>query len=363
MNSGPPFGIRVEIGSYLFESEMVTIEVWDEAFEFSGNDQYLVFGKGIQTDGPPLPALLDVGPSLSWWLREAVDNPFSSTELLLDPPPLDAFSSNIFRIQLDSSRSGSPIPFVNIVGQVTSIVPEPSTLLDQFLCYKAKEKSGTQKFQPVSVTLEDQFGFAVGTVEQPEALCNPVDKNGEGINDPTAHLTCYKVTLDPGTPKLPEIVVETEDQFGQLTLQLGAKPKKSMKGNFVKGLPTLCVPSEKSGEPSNLNVDHFQLYEAKEKSGTPKFQPVLVDLEDQFGILLGVKVEKPERLGTPTDKNSEGILDEESHLTCYKVKRASRAPKLPKRVVEADDQFGHLTLDVGLKPKTLCVPSSKTVIE
>jgi hypothetical protein len=97
--------------------------------------------------------------------------------------------------------------------------------------------------------------------------------------------------------------------------------------------------------------------------GTPKFQPLLVDLEDSFGILQDVKVKKPERLGTPTDKNNEGIINEESHLTCYKVKRASGAPNLPKRVVEADDQFGHLTLEVGSKPKTLCVPSSVTVIE
>ena len=93
MNSGPPLGIRVEIGSYLFESEIVTIDVFDEYFGFLGNDQYVVFGRGIQTGGPPLPAIID-DRSLAWWLREAVDNPFSSIELLLDPPPLGAFSHN-----------------------------------------------------------------------------------------------------------------------------------------------------------------------------------------------------------------------------------------------------------------------------
>jgi hypothetical protein len=112
--------------------------------------------------------------------------------------------------------------------------------------------------------------------------------------------------------------------------------------------------------PSALGVDHFQLYEAKVKSGTPKFQKVNVDLFDQFGIYLDAKVEKPKRLGTPTDKNGEGILDAVSHLNCYKLKDVA---KIPKRVVETADQFGELTLKIGSKPQELCVPSLKTVIE
>lgn len=131
----------------------------------------------------------------------------------------------------------------------------------------------------------------------------------------------------------------------------------------AKTAATLCVPSEKDGVASDLNVDHFQLYSVKEEPGAPNFEPLEVDLEDQFESFLDVTVEKPAFLGTPTDKNGEGVFDPLSHLTCYKVALAPGTPKLPPIVVETDDQFGHLTLKVGSKPKTLCVPSSKTVIE
>ncbi len=120
--------------------------------------------------------------------------------------------------------------------------------------------------------------------------------------------------------------------------------------------------SRKKALPSSLDLDHFQLYGAKEVPGTPKFQPLSVNLVDQFGAFPDVEVQKPERLGTPTDKNGEGVLDGESHLTCYKVKLPPGTPKLPNRVVETDDQFGQLTLKVSSKPKMLCVPSLKTVL-
>ncbi len=69
-----------------------------------------------------------------------------------------------------------------------SLIPEIfGTDLDHFKCYKAKSR-----FPNKVVELVDQFGPATVIVQRPERLCNPVDKNGEGINDPTAHLTCYK---------------------------------------------------------------------------------------------------------------------------------------------------------------------------
>jgi hypothetical protein len=246
----------------------------------------------------------------------------------------------------DSAEQGFGSYTITLAGNTGTVGGGP----DHFLCYKAKEKSGTPKFQKVIVDLEDQFGLFLDVeVEKPKMFCNPVDKNDEGINDPTAHLTCYKVKRG-SEPKLPKRVVQTDDQFGELTLKIGSKPK------------TLCVPSEKDGVASELRLDHFQWYKAKEKSGTPKFEKLNVDLEDQFGTFLDMEVEKPEHLGTPTDKNGEGILNEESYLTCYKVKQASGTPKLPKRVVSTLDQFGELTLKLGSKPKTLCVPSTKTLI-
>ena len=59
-------------------------------------------------------------------------------------------------------------------------------------------------------------------------LCNPVDKNGEGINDPDNHLMCYEIK-----DKFKQKNIHTHDQFGPETLD-------------TKKIKELCVPSEKS---------------------------------------------------------------------------------------------------------------------
>ncbi|MFQ5677742.1 MAG: LamG domain-containing protein, partial [bacterium] len=96
-------------------------------------------------------------------------------------------------------------------------------LLDHFKCYRVRGKS-----QNISVDLEDQFGIESEVpVRKPKLFCNPVDKNGEGVFDPSAHLTCYTVR---GKKKKGDVVID--NQFGTQTLHLG-RPK------------LLCVPSEK----------------------------------------------------------------------------------------------------------------------
>ncbi len=98
-----------------------------------------------------------------------------------------------------------------------------STSLDHFKCYEIEAPSLDQ-----DVTLEDQFGAEDTKVRRLVSLCNPVDKNGEGINDPTAHLACYKIDGELGKQE-----VFVENQFGAQTVTL-AKPE------------TLCVPSSKT---------------------------------------------------------------------------------------------------------------------
>jgi hypothetical protein len=98
-----------------------------------------------------------------------------------------------------------------------------ATGLDHFKCYEAKGDSLN-----VAVDLQDQFEVEAGVrVKKPVFFCNPVDKNGEGIRNPTAHLTCYKI--DDGGK---ERAVVVENQFGRQTLK-------------VKKPTLLCVPSEK----------------------------------------------------------------------------------------------------------------------
>jgi len=186
-------------------------------------------------------------------------------------------------------------------------------------------------------------------ISKTEQFCNAVDKNGEGIIDPAAHLTCYKVRRPKSSIK-PQVI--STDQFGELEL------------NVQRRMTQLCVPSQEIGEPSASalrltsvpSLDHFELYKTKTTPGTPKFERIEVNLVDQF-LEDAVELKKPVRLGVPTDKDGEGIINPLAHLTCYSL----RAPKFEKRDVEVVNQFGQFRLTVK-KPNMLCVPSNMQVI-
>lgn len=103
--------------------------------------------------------------------------------------------------------------------------------LNHFKCYKVRGKGFTAR----SVTLTDQFETRTTTIVKPLLLCNPVDKNGEGVPQPASHLTCYKIKDAPGfAPRS----VMVEDQFTDQDLQ-------AIQGSCRKAA-LLCVPSEKN---------------------------------------------------------------------------------------------------------------------
>lgn len=99
--------------------------------------------------------------------------------------------------------------------------------VDHFKCYDVVKKGPTPKRQ---VTLVDQFEAENAMVMEPVALCTPVDKNGEGINDPDTHLTCYKIKQREPFAKRDVVV---QNQFGDEQALTVVRPR------------TLCVPSLK----------------------------------------------------------------------------------------------------------------------
>jgi hypothetical protein len=105
--------------------------------------------------------------------------------------------------------------------------------LDHYQCYKVRDTKVPAKFlkRKGLDQLNDQFGLSVVDVVKIQFLCNPVDKNGEGINDPNAHLVCYKTAKGQKFLK-PRPVVEVSTQF-QLNR---VEPIKAQ---------LLCVPSTK----------------------------------------------------------------------------------------------------------------------
>jgi uncharacterized repeat protein (TIGR01451 family) len=228
----------------------------------------------------------------------------------------------------------------------------PPTELDHFKCYKTRQV-GT-KFDPRQVVLTDQFNTERVNVLRPEAFCAPADKDGSGINDPSAHLACYKIGDVRGDefPKFKKERVEVTDQFGTHSL-------------LLKKIRSLCLPSSKApvgevpGSPPT-GLDHFKCYKTRQV-GT-KFDPRRVVLTDQFNTER-VNVVRPEAFCAPADKDGSGINDPSAHLACYKIRdvRGDEFPKFERRRVEVGDQFGTHTLLLK-KTRTLCLPSSKTVL-
>jgi uncharacterized repeat protein (TIGR01451 family) len=228
----------------------------------------------------------------------------------------------------------------------------PPTALDHFKCYKTRQV-GT-KFDPRRVVLTDQFTTERVNVVRPEAFCNPVDKDGSGINDPSAHLACYKIHDVRGDefPKFKKERVDVTDQFGTHRL-------------LLKKTRSLCLPASKApfgevpGAPPT-GLDHFKCYKTRQV-GT-KFDPRQVLLTDQF-TTERVNVVRPEAFCAPVDKDGSGINDPSAHLACYKIRdvRGDEFPKFERRRLEVGDQFGTHTLLLK-KTRTLCLPSSKTVL-
>ena len=107
--------------------------------------------------------------------------------------------------------------------------------VDHFLCYRVKRSRHTDRFQRKQVSVTDQFNNVEPKsfdVKQPTRLCTPVDKNGEGMKNPYAHMMCYSVKRARGEPRHERIKgLWVNDQFG--AIQVDTRKEKE-----------LCVPSE-----------------------------------------------------------------------------------------------------------------------
>jgi len=225
---------------------------------------------------------------------------------------------------------------------------------DNYKCYTVKTVPRTPRFPATTVGLEDQFRTTEARLLAPYQLCNPVDKNGEGIENPDAHLLCYKFVDRSRSTSVP---VEVTDQFG--TEQL-----RTSSANL------LCVPALKNCDPETQTcsigaleeeLNHFQCYGALPLlRDQDLLTPADVELADQFTE--GTATFPPARrrhLCTPTAKNGGFVPDEEQHLKCYSIR--DEQPFLGTEV-EAIDQFGTWNLRVG-QARSLCESAEKTRLD
>jgi len=239
--------------------------------------------------------------------------------------------------------SDGDVDSASLVIIVVDPTPTDPTSIEHYLSYKVKQPKGDDKFVKFTVFLDDKYESATYTVDKPDRLYNPIDKNEEGLTDDISHYVGYKIKIPKGDDKFEHIKgVSVTDQFGQLTIDI-KKPK------------LLLVPSDP------VTVNHFKCYDIKETKHTPKFEKLTIPVNDpNFEIIQEFEVKKPKHLCVPVHKTHDGItteiIGEENNLTCYDVKKLKGDDKFEKRNVFTNNQFGPEELKVE-KQEELCVPS------
>ena len=150
--------------------------------------------------------LTDTNPRFQRVRHQVVENQFGSITVDLVRP-------DMLLVPSAKNLSAPPPPLV-------------SNALDHFECYRTQ--GGRARVDDVKIN--DEFGTIIVDVKRPARLCAPVDKNGEGILDPTEHLMCYEVRLTSASVFTPAGQVFINNQFGADSFQ-GFRPRE------------LCVPS------------------------------------------------------------------------------------------------------------------------
>jgi hypothetical protein len=100
-------------------------------------------------------------------------------------------------------------------------------------------------------------------------------------------------------------------------------------------------------------LNHYQCYEIRRAPA----QGSTVTIQDQFGTTTGVRLDRPEKLCAPTNKQNEdpGAQNDPAHLKAWRDKH--NRPKVPNQQIV--NQFGTLRLDVS-RPSFLFVPAAKS---
>jgi len=119
-----------------------------------------------------------------------------SVETAFGPITVDVVRPDMLLVPSAKSLSAPPPPLAD-------------GTLDHFQCYRTQ--GGRTRIEHLRIV--DEFGTIVVDVKRPVRLCVPVDKDGEGIVDPAAHLMCYEVRLS-STAFAPAGDVLVDNEFG-----------------------------------------------------------------------------------------------------------------------------------------------------
>jgi hypothetical protein len=192
---------------------------------------------------------------------------------------------------------------------------------------------------PTAVNVVDLFGADVVQLRRPRFLFGPVNKNGSGLPDPAAHLSCYTIKGNDTPPSS----VQVTNQLG--TQQLRVLRKASL----------LCNPAEKGGVPLAQPIDHQMCYRVRPEGPNPPQASVMIEVDNATFTAVAAR---PTLLCNPVDKNGSGVLDPTCHLVCYKLRT-----RVHVRGADATIQDQFMSSLVHYQGgKTLCIPSSSQVV-
>ena len=213
----------------------------------------------------------------------------------------------------------------------------------------------------VNVLLDDDRERELFSVLKPLVLCNPADKNGEGIINADAHLKGYQIRAvkrrcAADAPANAFLACRREEDCGGVKKQtqwcekpprLGARKVRVTNQFGTVDLTAsiadrLLVPSAKALDqpvdaPADIPLEHFKCYRTKliDRKAFPRDLTAFV--KDQFEQPRRYTIRPPDRLCSPVDKNDEGVADRQHHLLCYPVKIAPKVCRAdaPANALEA----------------------------
>jgi len=241
-------------------------------------------------------------------------------------------------------------------GAVAKAGPPPPSVLDHFLCYKAKFKPLTGGAIGAEVGLNDQFQAKTHRVGFPKWFCNPTNKQHEGtfpIINPNNHLTAYKLSGRTPGKKL-HVINQFQDAVPEdppnLVTDKGPRKKRNK--------PLLLVPTQKGTQEEPSDIDHFKCYKAKKINRSVVNTTAFV--ADQFGSG-GVEVQRAKFLCNPVDK-VHGLANfpaqfPDDHLVCYSGPNFE-FPSDQRPKYDTISQFGDRKM-IALKLFMICAPSDK----
>jgi hypothetical protein len=218
------------------------------------------------------------------------------------------------------------------------------------------------------VLLEDQFTNLATITLEFDLFANPVDKNFEGILDINEHQKWYSLLDEVPVPR----TFDVSNQFGaeqwQTTLLRylvvpSSKDGSPGPGSCTAPAPSVGLPCAQHSDCDVIPGDgvcgglrHFMCYDAV---GT--HDPIIVELDDQFGPEPGVAVLLPRYWCNPVQKtvgpDVYPIVDDIHHLACYDIEpKFDHAPLWVATRDQLDESPAFIRTN-----ELLCVPSIKVL--